>query len=133
MMKTEELMVGDLVTLVYDYGKESSNPLEIDARSIVRVYEGMYKVEPIELTEEILEKNGFKKETRYDLGFSGQWYSPDRRIVCEADEVYLNSDNKWYVHIDNESFESIGSCELTYVHELQHLFNLVKYKMKINL
>ena len=85
--------------------------------------------QPIPLTPEIIEKNGFElddiiKDYRLYTGI-------DNRVTAHNDKEYMNSNNEWYVHVDSEDFCSIANCELTYVHELQHLLRLCKIDKEI--
>ena len=83
-------------------------------------------IEPIPLTSEILEKNGY---TPHD-GFTEQavdWRSEDNRIIM-SDWEY---DNHWYIHIDNEDMDTICTAEITYVHELQHALKLCRIEKEI--
>ena len=74
------------------------------------------KLTPIPLTEEILEKNGFKCEEI----IHPHWISEDGRILFRNDESLIDSNNKWSVHIGTEDGSTIGYFEITHVHELQH-------------
>lgn len=85
--------------------------------------------EPIQLTHEILEKNGFEREGVIVSLYEGI----DHRVTIHDDKEYMNSNNEWYVHVDSEDFCSIANCELTYVHELQHLLRLCKIDKEIKL
>jgi len=79
-------------------------------------------IQPIEITETLLEKNNWKHHT---LGSEGNkleyWTSPDGRIELRSNKYHdvCNSDALWGLHIDNCDFESTGSGEVTYLHELQ--------------
>jgi hypothetical protein len=86
-------------------------------------------LEPIPLTPEILEKNGFEfddviPECRMFMGI-------DDRVALRNDKEYMNSNNEWHVHIDSEDYCTIANCELTYVHELQHILRLCKIDKEI--
>lgn len=77
---------------------------------------------PIPLTPEILEKNGFEKDKfipqeKYYNGI-------DNRVIVHNDKEFMNSVNEWHAHIDSEDYCTIAHCELTYLHELQHLLRL---------
>ena len=96
----------------------------------VNCWEYNNKYEPIPLTPEILKKNGFElddiiKDYRLYTGI-------DNRVTAHNDKEYMNSNNEWYVHVDSEDFCSIANCELTYLHELQHLLKLVKIDFEFN-
>jgi hypothetical protein len=85
--------------------------------------------EPILLTPEILEKNGFVLDEvikEYCI-----YNGIDNRVSLHNDKEYMNSRNEWHVHIDDEDYCSIANCELTYVHELQHILRLCKIDKEI--
>lgn len=82
------------------------------------------EIEPIPLTPDILEKNGFERE---NLITSYNHYTGiDNRVSLNDDFYCMNSRNKWNVYIDSEDYCTIANCELTYLHELQHLLTLCK-------
>lgn len=97
------------------------------------------KIEPIPLTEEILKKNGFKNDVIAQKAiiaegasnFSIILVSEDNRITLNNIDEYLNSFNKWHVHIDTEDMRTMCTSEITYVHELQHLLKLCKIEKEI--
>lgn len=113
-MKASELMLGDWV-------------LDTRTKKPLRVNPFMAEMEvpewkPIPLTPEILEKNGFERE---NLITSYNHYTGiDNRVSLNDDFYCMNSRNMWNVHIDSEDYSTIANCELTYVHELQHLLKL---------
>lgn len=88
-------------------------------------------LEPIPLTPDILEKNGFKRDEcipqeKYYNGI-------DNRVILHNDKEYMNSVKEWYVHIDSKDYCTIASCELTYLHELQALLTLCKIDFEFKL
>lgn len=118
-MNANELMIGDWV-YIKDYPM-SAQPMQVKKEYFLR---SLVEFEPIPLTSEILEKNGFELDDRikdYRL-----YTGIDNRVTADNDKEYMNSNNEWYVHVDSEDFYSIAKCELTYVHELQHLLRLCK-------
>ena len=97
------------------------------------------KIEPIQITEEILKKNGFKNDVIAQKAiiaegasnFSIILVSEDNRITLNNIDEYINSFNKWHVHIDTEDMRTMCTSEITYVHELQHLLKLCKIEKEI--
>lgn len=141
-MKKEELMIGDWVNIQIEKDDEPMYSqveqlweCEIDA-DFQTSYENVY---PIELTEEILHKNGFKNDVLAQKSiiaegasnFSVILFSEDNRITLNNIDEYLNSFNKWYIHIDTEDMRTLCTTEITYVHELQHLLKLCKIEKEI--
>lgn len=130
-MKVCDLMVGDLVL-------HDGKVIRVDAVHKRKI--GYHKTkdkltwlfcgqfEPIPLTPEILEKNGFRVE--HNIGFYAL-IGIDDRVELQNDKEYMNSNNEWYVHIDSEDYCTIANCELTYVHELQHILRLCKIDKEI--
>lgn len=157
-MKAEELMVDDWVlaegkpvqvTNISVLGGDVirvMNPfMSYDiayASNIIALSNGakdINKIEPIPLTEEILKKNGFKNDVIAQKAiiaegasnFSVILVSEDNRITLNNIDEYINSFNKWHVHIDTEDMRTICTSEITYVHELQHLLKLCKIEKEI--
>lgn len=135
-MRVCDLMVGDLVL-------HDGKVIRVDAvhkrkigyhktkDKLTWLFSGQF--EPIQLTHEILEKNGFELDK---VGFdTTQCYESycgiDNRVTLHNDKEFMNSVNEWHVHIDSEDYCSIASCELTYVHELQHILRLCKIDKEI--
>ena len=118
-MDISEVSIGDLV-LVND------RPIHVTL-AVLSVWND--NIKPIPITKEILEKNGFENQ-----GFRhhDEYNGIDNRVVLSNYKDYMNSANEWYVHIDSEDYCSIASCELTYLHELQHLLNLCKIDFEFN-
>lgn len=115
-------MVGDYVML--------NNGLIYQIEELIGYQDGSLGVTPIPITKELLEKNGFKRE---NLITSYNHYTGiDNRVILHNDKEYMNSRNEWHVHIDSEDYCSIANCELTYLHELQHLLKLVKIDFEFN-
>ena len=119
-MKIDEIMLGDIVSV-------SGRPIHV---TLAVLNHWIDNIEPIPLTPEILEKNGFEKEgfRHYD-----EYIGIDDRVVLNNDKAYINSVNEWLVYIDSEDYSTIASCELTYVHELQHLLKLCKINFEFNI
>ena len=157
-MKAEELMIGDWV-LAEGKSVQVTN-ISVLGGDVIRVmnpfmsYDIAYasniialsngakdinKIEPIPITEEILKKNGFKNDVIAQKAiiaegasnFSVILVSEDNRITLNNIDEYINSFNKWHVHIDTEDMRTMCTSEITYVHELQHLLKLCKIDKEI--
>ena len=158
MIKVKDLMIGDWVlaegrplqvTNISILGGDIirvMNPfMSYDiayASNIVALSKGakdINKIEPIPLSEEILHKIGFKNDVLAEKSiiaegasnFSVILISEDSRITINNIDEYLNSFNKWNVHIDTEDMRTLCIAEITYVHELQHLLKLCKIEKDI--
>ena len=121
-MKASELMLGDWV-------------LDTRTKKTLRVNPFMAEMEvpewePIPITKELLEKNGFVREnliTSYN-----HYIGIDNRVSLNDDFYCMNSRNMWTVHIDSEYYCTIAHCELTYLHELQHLLRICKINFEFS-
>jgi hypothetical protein len=118
-MKIDEVMLGDIVSA-------GGRPIHV---TLAVLNNWSDNIEPIPLTPEILEKNGFKKEGVIEL--YNLYAGIDHRVTIHDDKEYMNSNNEWYVHVDSEDYSTIAGCELTYVHELQHILRLCKIDKEI--
>lgn len=137
-MKKSELMIGDWVQVpsLID-NVEGFNAwckvkqLRDDDLDVVGFKELKYdEIEPIPITIEILEKNGFKLSS---FGGEKEYISEDHRLLLDGSHELINSDNDWWVHVDTNDFRTIGSCEISYVHELQDFIRLCKIDQEIML
>lgn len=121
-MKIDELMIGDWLLYKSD-SLDNAFPIQVTREMFNKelvVWKDRF--EPITLTPELLEKNGFKRE---NLITSYNHYTGiDNRVSLNDDFYYINSRDVWSVHVDSEDYSTIANCELTYVHELQHLLKL---------
>lgn len=141
-MIISEVSIGDWVKLNYDISYKTGESLYTNVRITSINEDGTINVSmhdgdswdsdliyPIPITKELLEKNGFEREpfvTHCDM-YSGI----DRRVNMHNSKEYANSNNEWHVHIDSEDYCTIANCELTYLHELQHILRLCKISKEI--
>lgn len=132
-MDINELMVGDWVmynpnVFIEDeyepakswYATTIANGADIDLAE-----EGCY--EPIPLTEEFFDKNFIPNNkilSTYKI-----YESEDMRIRIM--DLTNSGDGYWNVHIDNEYYETIGSCDVKYVHQLQNQLRICGYEMDV--
>ena len=126
-MKAKELIIGDLVLY---FGKVFSI-LKVDPETELSIIEDARHFEeanindlsPIPLTQNILEKNGWKKSKINDCAYFYYKYG--------VFLTYTSKDCKfWFDDFDYSS----GICvELPYIHSLQHLlFGLgINHEMKV--
>lgn len=83
------------------------------------------ELEPIPLTEEILEKNGIKRSS-YDGKIYGKYFSEDEHGRLE---ISVNGDDIWW-SINCEEYHIL---KLNFVHELQHALRLCGINKEIEL
>lgn len=102
-MEVTELMVGD-------WGNIKGKPVKVtldDLRTMLILFEDVdFHIEPIPLTEDILEKNGFKKFAEGQANFD-----------------YTDNDIHLEYWIGDGCFRYY-TAEIRYVHQLQHLLRL---------
>lgn len=133
-METKELMIGDWVCVTKNFTQKyhKIRALSNDEGSVLR---GMYvneygvknhsifspnDIEPIPLTAEILEKNGFK------LNPQGSY-----SIGCNISIDMLDGHYNANMNTNNPQIPSFLYMVGKYVHELQHALKLCKIKKEI--
>lgn len=134
-MKANELMVGDWVLTLESTHKEKVYAqiwaIEEGQTSILvkkdncNWFVDIEWIEPIPLTPEILEKNGFKK-----CDGCNQWtlYKPHFYcILCDIDKPYLEIAS---YNVDIGEFNRSG---IRFIHELQHALRLCGIEKEIEL
>ena len=127
-METTDLMVGDWV--VYNGDVEYTDPIRIEGMDIAtdmlitsdREDVGLDGVEPIPLTTEILEKNGFVKDEKDDNMYYWNW--------CVIDDCMSYDKETSKVRIFSVSGLTFVKI-LQYVHELQNALRLCEIKKEI--
>ena len=113
-------MIVDWVKL--SKGNWSKNRL-VGLTDIEMIAESVYLAEPIPLTPEILEKNGFRKLVTYG---TEKWLCDNLRL-----NVY-SSDGTWRFCADTNRNEN-SVIYIRFVHELQHALRLCKIDKEIEL
>ena len=84
------------------------------------------EIEPIPVTVDMLKRIGF--EEYEDLPLEEKFYrywDKDYKYKLDVRNFWTNSRREWYIHIDNDVCNTIGSGEFTYVHELQNLVRII--------
>lgn len=114
-MKINELRVGNLF---YSFCCKDQ-VMEVRAGGVIgldnlRGIIPLHEMQPIPLTAEFFEKNGFIKQNDFEEVL--YYRSEDMRM--QVYENYLG----WVVNIDNENVTMVFSNNLKYVHELQNAY-----------
>ena len=55
--------------------------------------------------------------------------SEDKRI--QINDLTNSGEGFWNVHVDNKDYQSVGSCDVKYVHQFQQLLRLCGYEMDV--
>lgn len=136
-LNTKDLMVGDWVKL--SKGNWSENR-QVELIDIEMIAESVYFAEPIPLTPEILEKNGFEKTQIHGEKQDDIFQCFNGEIIIE---VGVYDPNFILIHYRYETPDGINSGELSsivkvdggkfYLHELQHALRLCGISKEIEL
>lgn len=134
-MEAKELMIGNLfkfenkVYTVCGINHEGSVIIDTDEDWLEKdVY-----IEPIQITEDWLIKNGFKKFYDEICEFSYYTKEVDGNYIDIKLDCSNIDENHVVCHVDNCDRESIGCADIQYVHQLQNLLNVLNIEMKVEL
>lgn len=122
MVDVKDLMVGNFVK---DKNGEIMLVGKVHRESVADKWGGIAfddEIEGVPVTIDILKAIGF--EEYEDLPLEGKFYrywDKDCKYKLDVRDFWTNSQRKWYVHVDNDVCNTIGSGEFDYVHELQNL------------
>lgn len=126
MVDVKDLMVGNFVK---DKNGEIILVGKVHRESVADKWGGIAfddEIEPIPVTKEILKAIGFEEYEYLPLeGVFFRYWDKDCKYKLEVRDFWTNSQRKWYVHIDNDVCNTIGSGEFDYVHELQNLVRCI--------
>ncbi len=145
-MKAEELMIGDWVLMDKNYSEEDpmytrldyqpyqiQNGEDIDLSCETNCIGDADVYQPIPLTPEILERNGFI----YDSRFPNQWLSygsSNKKAINKAIYVKLTNDKEVRdIYLSYNYDILIIESNVLYVHELQHALKLCGIEKEITL
>ena len=126
MLDVKNIMLGNLVK---DRNGEIIVVGKIHRDSVADKWGGITfddEIECIPMTKEILKAIGF--EEYKDLPLDGVFYrywNNDYKYKLDVRDFWTNSERKWYVHVDNDVCNTIGSGEFDYLHELQNLVRVI--------
>ena len=143
-MKAEELMIGDWL---FYKGQVAAFPFKVEQITKKKVgyhaepcenrmhYLILSECDPIPLTPEILEKNGFEKFPFHHIKNQHVWsFHQDMRIFVDLSTRKLNDNpvNGWSISISSTCTSEMIH-KIDYVHELQHALKFSKIDKKIEL
>lgn len=119
-IQAKDLMIGDWV-YIKDHPIKSQ-PQKVKPEHFVR---SLVEFEPIPLTLEILEKNGFKKDEKFEEMYYWNWRIGDDCISYDKETGIVRIFHT-YGHL-------VFVLPLSYVHELQHALRLCGIEKEIEL
>lgn len=127
-MKATDLMIGDWVVNT-EFEKNKIDKIEtLEPRRVwlehSKTYVPIEFIEPIPLTTEILEKNGFVKDEKDDNMYYWNWSVIDDCMSYDKETSKVR-----IFYVSGLTFVKI----LQYVHELQHALRLCEIKKEIEL
>lgn len=133
-MNANELMKGDWVRHVKEYGNPQDEITKVDALDLYEISQGLYEVEPIPLTAEILEKNDWKIDGDcYGDIWQMTWLGEPFELKKKGDVYDIQ---KSFPHLSPSSTfprMEFTLCSIRYVHELQHALRLCGIEKEIEL
>lgn len=134
-MKAKELMIENLFKIenkiytVCGINHEGSVIIDTDEDWLEKdVY-----IEPIQITEDWLIKNGFEKFYDEICEFSYYTKEVDGNYIDIKLDCSNIDENHVVCHVDNCDRCSIGCVDIQYVHQLQNLLNVLNIEMKVEL
>lgn len=134
-MKAEELMIGDLVKFPHGIDKVCDLPY-VEGKGICASFAAsatlfpvpVEALEPIPLTSEILEKNGFRK-------LNNQYYLTLSKIYDTWEIIIDVYNGFYYLNVDQDRDDvdqgGIRDLKIFKVHELQHALRLCGIEKEI--
>ena len=141
MIRMEDLMVGNFAFGVLNGERKCFSVTDIMTRepsptrmifsddeeiSPLGILASEGAIEGIPVTVDMLKRIGF--EEYEDLPLEGKFYrywDKDYKNKLDVRNFWTNSGREWYIHIDNDVCNTIGSGEFDYVHELQNLTRII--------
>ena len=79
--------------------------------------------ERVPMTEEYLLNKGFTKDFDELLEVE-EFFSPNKQIMVRHHDTNRLPPYNWYVHVDNQSMDTIGSLDFAYVDEFETFIKL---------
>ena len=157
-MKANELMIGDWVLLDMNWAEDDPMYSRLDYQPYkIKLSEDFDLAEesncigdadayqPIPLTQEILEKNGFK--IVHGFGYSDKYptwgwgYHNGIHDYCSIDVTFYDTPINGVSHLvkinrnsaSGDGINTVHNCDIDYVHQLQHAIRLCGIEKEIEL
>lgn len=120
-MNAKDLMPGDLVM---SFGRETEvwmvDASHEDEKDQLINYLEAHEFEPIPITPEYLEKNGF--DSNCDDEHTYDFYDYENFSISRH---FLDDKDHWIITVNAEC-ESACVCKINYIHELQHAMKTIQ-------
>lgn len=146
-MKVNELMIGDWIKFPIGNEKVCDLPY-VEGKGLCASFSAsatlfpveIDKLEPIPLTPEILEKNGFVRVERGEICTCYRWREKSDKIYGRLVDIHLYKEpiQGVFTLIEIETCSNKGdglnrfhSCDTDYVHQLQHALRLCGIEKEI--
>ena len=134
----KDLMIGDWVYNTHN--RQNERVQEIGSGLVMLDYNDLYEydeIEPIPITPEILEKNGFKKDAFTNLS-PDYYFGDDEYSICinlnstcdKSKSIWIEKRSSRFTVSIEESRHSLDKKPL-YVHQLQYALKLCGIKKEI--
>lgn len=140
-MNTKDLMIGNWVY----FTRKSKFPMQVVSIGDNYVYldfegnEGdvfeptLEEVQPIEVTEEILQNSGFEKYEEFSP--VGETRTKEPYFILSAEgydfffkKTYKNNDTYWCLNVSDNYLLTRSTFYIKYVHEIQNILRLITKK-----
>ena len=132
MIKSDKLMIGDWFQTTYPSGRVVYRKVTGIFNSYVNTEDGTTNaIEPIPITPEILEKNGFCPIYK-DEKSAYKWKEYDDDSD-DTQAIVIDFESKRLSEVWNDKTRKSYKGEIMYIHELQHLLKLCGINKTIEL
>lgn len=133
-MKTDELMTGDVVKLRGRYAEVLAIDSLDESVRVMMTDDGtvedavVWDIEPIPITSEMAERNGFRQVADDAAGIWYNEYETDDRRMRLLDISPTHGEGVWYLHVDDSDMDTVGRLTVRFFHELQHAYRICSVK-----
>lgn len=142
MMNTNDLMRGNKVIVGKGYDWEElvvideifENAVSLKGREFTTY---ITTLEPIQISEELLIKNGFNKNVLiegddfFDDLIEYEKYIDGFFVTFRQTSNTIDRD--WHVHIDNCNRSTCCGCDVQYIHQVQNIANILGFSIEFEL
>ena len=142
MIDTKDLMRGNLMIIGKGTDWEQVCVIDEIMYNVVSLYGREFttfatSLDPIPITEDLLLKNGFKKEILIEgMENYDDWVSYKKEVNGYFLDIrhFSNSiERDWHVLVDNDAHCSVCSMDIEYVHQLQNTCRLSGFEIELKI